>query len=127
MNFIAILFTISCALIAATNALQCQPVTCMLACPFGFNIDANGCQYCSCRPRPSGASTSQPAVGTSASSRRPMSRLLAIASGPSTAAPKSSTPAATTARGSTGSTRVTRPATSTQRWLSLVDPKTIYD
>ncbi|CAF1262495.1 unnamed protein product [Rotaria magnacalcarata] len=33
----------------ATNALICKPVTCMLACPYGFASDVNGCPHCSCR------------------------------------------------------------------------------
>ncbi|CAF3247165.1 unnamed protein product [Rotaria socialis] len=33
----------------ATNALICKPVTCMLACPYGFATDVNGCPHCSCR------------------------------------------------------------------------------
>ena len=40
------------ALVATGNALQCSPVMCMLACPYGFDVDAQGCPHCSCRRSP---------------------------------------------------------------------------
>ena len=49
MYSIAILPIVLFALFATTNALECRPVTCMLACPFGFDLDAQGCPYCKCR------------------------------------------------------------------------------
>ncbi|CAF1211214.1 unnamed protein product [Rotaria sp. Silwood1] len=44
----AILFVI----FTTTNALECRPVLCMIACPYGFEVDAQGCPYCSCRKTP---------------------------------------------------------------------------
>jgi len=41
------------ALVATTSALNCRPVTCMIACPLGFDVDANGCPICNCRRSPS--------------------------------------------------------------------------
>ena len=40
------------ALVATGNALQCSPVLCLIACPFGFEVDSQGCPYCSCRVSP---------------------------------------------------------------------------
>ena len=49
MLSIATISTILFALVATSNAFDCNPVMCMLACPFGFEVDARGCPYCSCR------------------------------------------------------------------------------
>jgi len=49
MYSIGILSTILLALVAITNALQCRPVTCMLHCSYGFDVDTQGCPICTCR------------------------------------------------------------------------------
>jgi len=49
MYSIGILSTVLFALLATTNALNCKPVTCMIACPYGFETNAEGCPHCSCR------------------------------------------------------------------------------
>ena len=49
MYSIGTLFAVLFAVVAATNAIQCRPVTCMIACPFGFELDAQGCPHCNCR------------------------------------------------------------------------------
>lgn len=53
MYSISILTAVLFAIFTITNAAQCRPVTCMIVCPFGFNVDAQGCPYCSCRKTPS--------------------------------------------------------------------------
>jgi hypothetical protein len=52
MYSIGILSAVLFAFIATTNALECRPVMCMIACPFGFALDAQGCPHCSCRTTP---------------------------------------------------------------------------
>lgn len=52
MYSIGILSAVLFALFATTSALECRPVTCMIACPFGFALDAQGCPHCSCRTTP---------------------------------------------------------------------------
>lgn len=37
-----------------TRGQTCEPVLCDLWCEYGFQIDANGCEVCSCNPPPSG-------------------------------------------------------------------------
>lgn len=34
------------------GACECAPVHCTIACPFGFAVDAEGCELCSCAPPP---------------------------------------------------------------------------
>ncbi len=53
MYSIGILSAILFAIFATTNALECRPVTCMLMCPFGFDVNEQGCPHCSCRQTPS--------------------------------------------------------------------------
>ncbi len=48
MQSIAILSAILFALFAITNALECEPVLCRMMCPFGYDVDVQGCQICSC-------------------------------------------------------------------------------
>ena len=52
MNSIAIFSAVLFALFATTNALECRPVICMIACPFGYALDVQGCPHCSCRTTP---------------------------------------------------------------------------
>jgi hypothetical protein len=52
MYSITILSAVFFVLFATTNALQCPPVLCRMMCPFGFEVDAEGCPFCSCRETP---------------------------------------------------------------------------
>ena len=63
MYSIGILSVAFFALVATSSALRCSPVMCMLACPFGFETDAAGCPYCSCRRSP--LNCADPIVGYS--------------------------------------------------------------
>ncbi|CAF1471091.1 unnamed protein product [Adineta steineri] len=53
MYSIGILSAVFFAVFTTTNAATCNPVMCMMACQFGFEVDANGCPYCACRTSPS--------------------------------------------------------------------------
>ncbi|CAF2657515.1 unnamed protein product [Rotaria sp. Silwood2] len=52
MYSIGITSAILLVVLTTANALECRPVLCMLACPHGFEVDAQGCPYCSCRTTP---------------------------------------------------------------------------
>lgn len=52
MQSIGILSIAFFALVASSSALQCSPVMCLIACPYGFETDASGCPRCSCRLTP---------------------------------------------------------------------------
>jgi hypothetical protein len=49
MNSLTSFSTILLALIAITNAYECRPQTCMIHCPYGFDVDTQGCPICNCR------------------------------------------------------------------------------
>ncbi|CAF1296863.1 unnamed protein product [Adineta steineri] len=53
MYSIGILSAVFFAIFTTTNAATCSPVMCMMACQFGFEVDANGCPRCACRTSPS--------------------------------------------------------------------------
>ena len=57
--FAAFAFTLGVALVAACSGSarndsqqggSCEPVTCKLGCPNGYDTDASGCEICKCKP-----------------------------------------------------------------------------
>lgn len=52
MHASVIISAILVVIFSTTNASFCRPVLCMIACRFGFDVDENGCEICSCRKTP---------------------------------------------------------------------------
>lgn len=76
MNSFAIFLLTLLALGATINALDCRPLTCLVVCRNGYQVDAQGCPVCRCRLSSTGSSTFAPrttnrlgATGTSTTPR----------------------------------------------------------
>jgi hypothetical protein len=104
MYSFSILAAILFAFVTLTSALQCRPVLCMIHCQYGFDVDAQGCEICTCRRSSVDSSTILPQT---------TNRLIAAIT-TTTRVKSTTTKKPTTTRPRTTTTAKTRPTTTTR-------------
>jgi hypothetical protein len=116
MYSFAILAAILIAFVALTNALQCRPSICMIYCPYGFDIDAQGCEICSCRRPPVSSPQTTNRLGATNTTTTRVTSTTTKAKTTTTA----KTRPTTTTKAKTTTTAKTRPTTTTRHALNAM-------